>query len=143
MDRRGSEPVATIRCDVEHMQTARRAEALNQIVPHDGWHTAEAAREGIYELQPRLVGVHVSHALDPAGHRLHEDRSVRAKAWFFRADLAIVILTGVELLRLEQLEIGETPHLIRQAAKNILGVHGGVGRHDSIQFGEGEQTVGG
>ena len=81
-------------------------------------------------------------ALDTAAQSLHKDRSIGTKTRLFRTDVAVVIVAGVEVRGLEQLQIGETPHLIGHSAEDVVVVHGRVGGDDAIQFGKHDQAVG-
>jgi hypothetical protein len=73
---------------------------------------------------------------------LHENRTVRTQAGFFGTDLRVVVLAHVEIFRVEQLQVGETPHLIGNAAENALVVHGGVGGDDAVDLGKNDEAVG-
>ena len=60
----------------------------------------------MYELRPRVLRIDTCYALDTAGERLHEYRPVGAPSRFLWIDLAVASSPGVELRRLEQLEVG-------------------------------------
>ena len=55
--------------------------------------------------------------------------------------MAVVIFPRVEVCRLQQLEIGESPYLIGYAGKDIVRVHRRVRGHDPVQFRKYDQAV--
>ena len=52
-----------------------------------------------------------------------------------------MVLAGIEVRSLQQLEIGEPPHLVGHAAEDILEMHGGVRGHDAIDFRQYDEAV--
>jgi hypothetical protein len=67
-----------------------RRDTSNQVVPHDGGDTAQAAGE---EVPPpgilASVRIYIADTFDTAAQRLYVDRSIRAETWFLRTDLTI------------------------------------------------------
>src|ERR1700722_17861264 len=118
-----------------------RRNALNQVMPHNGGNAAPVAWERIHEARSWLIGADPGDAFDSTAKRLDEDRPVRTKSRLFRADLRITIFTHVEVFRLKQLEIGESPHLIGNATENFVQMHGRVGGNDAVQFRQYDQAV--
>lgn len=53
-----------------------------------------------------------------------------------------MVVSGIEIGRLQQFEIRESPDLIGQAAKKIRIVHRRVGGNDTVEFGNNDETVG-
>src|SRR5579859_224613 len=108
---------------------------------NDGGDAAPVTGKGIYELRFGLVDAHPGNALKPTAQRLYKDRSIRSKAWLFRADLSVAVLPHIKVFRLEQLEIRETPKLVGDATEDIVLVHRGVGGDNAVEFGKNDQAV--
>jgi hypothetical protein len=55
--------------------------------------------------------------------------------------MSVVIVADIQIGRLEQFQVREAPHLVRDTAEDIVHVHGGVCGHDSVDFGKNGEAV--